>query len=33
MQQLETATKPTDKLWLKIDADDEAEAVSLLGLY
>lgn len=31
MQQLETATKPTDKLWLRIDADDEAEAVSFWG--
>ena len=32
MQQLETATKPTDKLWLRIDADDEAEPSSLAGL-
>ena len=33
MQQLETAAKPTDKIWLKIDADDEAEAMSLRELY
>ena len=33
IQQLEAATKPTDKIWLKIDADDEMEFMSLLGLY
>jgi DNA-binding PadR family transcriptional regulator len=31
-QLLETATKPTDKVWSKIDADGEAELTSLRGL-
>ncbi len=31
-QQFESATKATDKIWLKIDADDEAELRSLKGL-
>jgi DNA-binding PadR family transcriptional regulator len=31
-QQFENATKPTDKIWLKVDLDDEAELVSLRGL-
>jgi DNA-binding MarR family transcriptional regulator len=31
-QQLDEATKPTDKIWLKVDLDNEAELVSLKGL-
>lgn len=31
-KQLEEATKPTDKIWSKIDADYEAEVVSFKGL-
>lgn len=31
-QQLNEATKPTDKVWSKIDADGEAELTSLRGL-
>ena len=33
MQQLDEATKPTEKLWLRIDADDAPEKVSLKGIY
>ena len=31
-QQFENATKPTDKIWLRVDADDEAELLSLARL-
>jgi hypothetical protein len=31
-QQFENATKPTDKVWLKMDLDDEAKLMSLKGL-
>ena len=31
-KQLDEATKPTDKIWLKVDLDNEAEFVSLKGL-
>lgn len=31
--QLEEATKPADKIWLKIDADDEPEKSSLMSLF
>ena len=31
-KQLEIATKPTDKIWLRVDADDEAELMSLARL-
>ena len=31
-QQLDEATKPTDKIWLRVELDDEAEHLSLKGL-
>jgi hypothetical protein len=31
-KQLDEATKPTDKIWLRVRLDDEAELVSLKGL-
>ena len=31
-QQFENATKPTDKIWLRVELDDEAEHLSLKGL-
>lgn len=33
IEQLRKATKPTDKLWSKIDPDDELEKLSLRNLY